>query len=377
MLINTWYVACDAVDVPHDKPKHVRMLGHDFALFRDSGGKINCVSDICVHRGASLSHGRLHNGCIECPYHGWRYRGDGSCAEIPAHPDARVPKRVRVDAYPVEERYGWVWVFLGDLPAAQRPPIPDVPEYNDPQRRPVRGTFLWKANYGRVVENGVDFGHAAFVHPSFGDRNRPEVMNHQMVESEWSAKASIAMRPPAYRGLWKYIRRTERENVTASPEWHIGGLCIVLRIQITPKWANVLIDVNTPIDESTTLTHWILLRNFFTSKFFDKDTTRRNLKIFEQDQEVIGRLSPMELPMRVQDEYSVQSDAMMVAFRKKRAELYRRGWGLDSKLYSDTMKDTKAAVIPSPARGEDPKGWVFPEAPRLAMTDDDLRIAAE
>ena len=81
--------------------------------------------------------------------------------------------------------------------------------------------------------------------------------------------------------------------------------------------------------------------------------------------------------MRVQDEYSVQSDAMMVAFRKKRAELYRRGWGLDSKLYSDTMKDTKAAVIPSPARGEDPKGWVFPEAPRLAMADDDLRIAAE
>jgi ribosomal protein S10 len=150
-----------------------------------------------------------------------------------------------------------------------------------------------------------------------------------------------------------------------------------LRLQITPKWANVLIDVNTPVDETTTLTHWILLRNFFTSKWFDKDTYKRNINIFEQDQAVISRLSPAELPTRVQDEYSVQSDAMMVAFRKKRAELYRRGWGLDTKLYNDTMKGIKAAVIPSPARREDPKGWVFDEAPRLIMPDDDQRIAAE
>jgi phenylpropionate dioxygenase-like ring-hydroxylating dioxygenase large terminal subunit len=377
MLINTWYVACDAVEVPYGQPKHVRMLGHDFALFRDSGGKINCVSDICVHRGASLSHGRIHNGCIECPYHGWRYRGDGLCAEIPAHPDTRVPKRVRIDAYPVEERYGWVWVFLGDLPAAQRPPIPDVPEYNDPQRRAVRGSFLWRANYGRVVENGVDFGHAAFVHPSFGDRNRPEVKAYEMHENEWSARARIAMRPPAYRGMWRYIRSTERDDVISQPEWHIGGLCVILRLQITARWSNVLIDVNTPIDENTTMTRWILVRNFFTSSLFDKDTIKRTMKIFEEDQAVISRLTPVELPTRVQDEYSVQSDGMMVAFRKKRAELYQRGWGLDSKLYADTMKGQKAAVIPSPARGEDPKGWVFPEAPRLAVTNDDLQIAAE
>lgn len=376
MLINTWYVACDATDVPHDKPKHVRMLGHDFALFRDGSGKINCVSDICVHRGASLSRGRLHNGCIECPYHGWRYKGDGACAEIPAHPDITPPKKVRVDSYPVQERFGWVWVFLGDQPESARPPIPDVPEYSDPTRRPVRGTFLWNANYGRVVENGVDFAHAAFVHPSFGDRNRPEIKSYEMSESEWSAKAKIAMRPPAYTGLWKYIRSTEREDVISRSEWSIAGLSIVLRLQITPKWSNVLIDVNTPIDENTTLTHWILLRNFFTSKFFDKDTIKRNLKIFEQDNAVLSHLTPTELPTRVQDEYSVQSDGMMVAFRKKREELYRRGWGLDSKLYTETMKGVKAAVIPSPTRGEDPKGWVFPEAPRLAIPEA-TRIAAE
>jgi phenylpropionate dioxygenase-like ring-hydroxylating dioxygenase large terminal subunit len=375
MLKNTWYVACDAADVPADRPKKVRLLGHDLVLFRDRGGNINALSDICVHRGASLSQGRVTDGCVECPYHGWRYDGAGACVAIPAHPEIAVPKRVRVDAYPVAERFGWVWVYMGDLPAAERPPLPEVPEYDDPQRRAVRGTFLWNANYGRVVENGVDFAHAAFVHPSFGDRSRPEIKSFEMSEGAWSAKARIAMRPPAYRGLWKFIRATEREDVIAQPEWHIAGLSIILRIQITPAWSNILIDVNTPLDENTTLTHWILLRNFFTARFFDKDTYRRNIKIFEQDHAVISRLTPTELPTRVQDEYSVRSDGMMVAFRKKREELYRRGWGLDGRRYEEQFRGRKAAVVGSPARRDDPKGWVFPEAPGLPVQDD--RAAAE
>ena len=375
MLKNTWYVACDAADVPAAAPKQVRLLGHDVVLFRDGGGKIRALSDICVHRGASLSHGRVTDGCVECPYHGWRYDAAGACVAIPAHPDIDVPKRVRVDAYPVEERYGWVWIYMGDRPASERPPLPVVPEYDDPKRRAVRGTYLWKANYGRVVENGVDFAHAAFVHPSFGDRSRPEIKSFEMEESEWSASARIAMRPPAFRGIWKFIRSTDRADVIAKPEWHIAGLSIILRIQITPAWSNVLIDVNTPVDEHTTLTHWILLRNFFTQKYFDRDTYRRNIKIFDQDHEVISRLTPLELPTRVQDEYSVRSDGMMVAFRNKRAELYQRGWGIDSKAYEDEFRGRKAAVIGSPARREDPKGWVFPEAPMLPITPE--RAAAE
>ena len=375
MLKNTWYVACDAAEVPRDKPKQVRMLGHDLVLFRDGSGKINALSDICVHRGASLSHGRIHDGCVECPYHGWRYRGDGTCATIPAHPDGPVPKRVRVDSYPVTERFGWVWVFIGDVPEAERPPLPVVPEYDDPNRRAVRGTFLWSANYGRVVENGVDFAHAAFVHPSFGDRNRPEIKSYEMTQSEWSASAQLAMRPPPYKGLGKYLRATERRDVLANPEGHIAGMSIILRLHITARWSNVLIDVNTPIDENTTLTRWVMLRNFFTSSFFDADTYRRNIQIFEQDHEVISRLAPTELPTRAQDEYSVKSDGMMVAFRQKREELYRRGWGLDSHAYDEHYKGRKAAVLPSPGRREDPKGWVFPVAPSLPVSVE--RAAAE
>jgi phenylpropionate dioxygenase-like ring-hydroxylating dioxygenase large terminal subunit len=375
MLMNTWYVAGWSDDVGTE-PKQAKLLGQDFVLFRDEAGTLHCLSDICIHRGASLSAGRVTNGCIECPYHGWRYRGDGAAAEIPAHPGVRIPKRVRVDSYPVQEKYGWIWVFLGDAPEQERPPLPEFPEFDMPGRRTIRGTFTWNANYGRVVENGVDFAHAAFVHPSFGDRDDAEIKDYQIEKHEWSANARIAMRPPPYKGIWGF-KRKERSDVIARPEWHIAGMSVILRLQITDDWDNALFDVNTPIDENTTLTYWQLSRNFFTQKFFDADTYRRTMKIFLEDHAVLRKLNPVELPPSLNQEFSMESDAMMVAFRQKRAELYRRGWGVDIKTYEDEFGDRKAAVIPSPGRGEDPKGWVLPEVPRLSPEGEPMKIAAE
>ena len=98
-----------------------------------------------------------------------------------AHPVAgggwRYPERARIDAYPVEERYGLVWVFLGDLPEAERYPIPPLPEYGDPAWRMITTETHWKAEAARVVENGIDIAHASYVHPSFG---KPETAAQQL-----------------------------------------------------------------------------------------------------------------------------------------------------------------------------------------------------
>ena len=87
-----------------DKPLKVQMLGQRFALWRDAKGAVRCVSDTCTHRSGSLGDGRVRNGCIECPYHGWTFQGDGTCVRIPSlGAGARIPERTRVDAYPVVE----------------------------------------------------------------------------------------------------------------------------------------------------------------------------------------------------------------------------------------------------------------------------------
>ena len=126
MLKNMWYVAADLSEIT-DKPKHVMVLGQKLVIFRDKENKIACLSDICVHRGASLSKGRVVDGCVECPYHGWRFNGEGVATKIPAQEEGKkITKRARVDSYPVKIKYDWIWIFMGDLPEGERPPLPDL-----------------------------------------------------------------------------------------------------------------------------------------------------------------------------------------------------------------------------------------------------------
>ena len=96
-------------------------------------------------------------GCISCGYHGWKFNSRGQCVEIPAlGKDTKIPRRARVDAYPVEEHFDWVWVFLGDLEEEKRPPIPatEFPEYHDKENwRVVSIDFEGEVNWARGHEN--------------------------------------------------------------------------------------------------------------------------------------------------------------------------------------------------------------------------------
>ncbi|MGI9308345.1 MAG: Rieske 2Fe-2S domain-containing protein, partial [Gammaproteobacteria bacterium] len=171
MFINFWYVAATSAQIVNE-PYRMRMLGQNFVLFRDTDGTAHCLSDTCAHRGAALSLGKIKGDCVECPYHGWQFGGDGQCTRMPSEgPDARIPGRAKVDSYPVTERYGLVHVFLGDLPQDERPDIMAIPEF---ERNDWRFTdavvYDWPVNYMRSTENALDPAHAEFVHaPIFGN----------------------------------------------------------------------------------------------------------------------------------------------------------------------------------------------------------------
>ncbi len=379
MIINQWYVAEEVANIT-DKPKRVKMLGFDFVLFRDESGTINCLSDVCIHRGASLGAGQLLNGCVECPYHGWQFNGSGNVVKIPSLPaDTKIPARARVDSYPVKEKYGWLWVFLGDLPEAERPPLPDFPEYDDTANwRTVRGEWLWKADYARIVENGLDFAHAPFVHPSFGNRDTAEIHDFELEQDEWSARAKVSYIPPLPKGLWRLVRR-EKKPVQAQPGYHVSGSTMRLDVWLTQTWRMVIFDVNTPIDETTTLTRWIMARSFFRYKIFDGDSVFRTRKIFEQDTRIVEEICPETVPTDLRDELTVKSDALMNAFRMKRRQLIERGWQIDLEKLSTEINGRRAVVIPSPARREDGgKNFVLRTVPlRPAKSLPPLAVAAE
>ena len=107
-----------------DLPKPVRILGEDLVLFRDRKGRAGLLYPRCMHRGTTLLYGRVEDEGIRCCYHGWLFGVDGTCLDQPCEPDHGGAGRARARQpwYPVEERYGLVFAYLG--PAEKQPVLP-------------------------------------------------------------------------------------------------------------------------------------------------------------------------------------------------------------------------------------------------------------
>lgn len=365
MLINLWYVV-EWSEAVADKPVKSRVLGQDIVLFRDEAGKVHCLNNVCIHRGGSLAGGWCTNGNVTCPYHGWQFAPSGQCVKVPSEgDDFRISEKFRVDSYPTEERYGMIWVFMGDIPEEERPKIPAFPEFDDPDRRKLKTETTWKAEAARVVENGIDLAHASFVHPSFG---RPETAadNHleDMQVNEWEGRSTNVQYPPALKGVQKKARK-EKQPTRTHPRWALNGMLVHIQIDLNEKWVITMFDANTPVDANTTRTFAWQTRTFLKHWIFDAGSRKRLDKIFEQDMVIVEAASPYYLPEHLSNEVSVGDDKFMSSFRAARRKYIEKGNQID--MY-EVKKHTgrKVFSIPSPNRREaEDKGikWVFEKVP--------------
>lgn len=372
MLINLWYVAALERDVAVDRPYGVRMLGHDLVLFRSGDGAIHALSDVCVHRGASLCRGKLAQGRLACPYHGWQYDGAGIVRRIPSLGDeATIPKRARVDGYPVALKYGLVWVFIGDAPEDTRPPIPDSYDkyFNSPDWRCIAGKYVFKANWQRVMENGLDTAHVHFVHPAFGNPDAARVAAVPIQDSEWGSMssntftaASIENKSGASRAALEEAGRASQESRKPSSElqFHLSGLTIQILQTMAPGIAQCILSCDTPIDEYTTLAFWVQARTYKREPEHDADRAAMVQKVYEQDFAVVGAAQPAFVPDRELEELTIAPDAMPMRLRAKLAAWRARGNWLQPQARPAAHA---ICVLPSAARAADPAGWVMSVAP--------------
>lgn len=161
---NYWYPLIEAQKVKR-KPVSVRILGEDIVLFPGQDGNVAALVDRCPHRGTMLSRGRiLFPGTLSCGYHGWTYNEKGECvAAIVEGPEAPLSGRVQVKAYPTEERFGIIWIFMGD---GAPPPLEEdlPPELKEPGTQTHFTFTIWNCQWRNVAENYPDILHAPFVH---------------------------------------------------------------------------------------------------------------------------------------------------------------------------------------------------------------------
>jgi vanillate O-demethylase monooxygenase subunit len=160
-LRNSWYVAAWQNDIA-DKPAARVILDEPIVLFRKPDGAVAALEDRCVHRHAPLHLGRVIGDQIQCGYHGLVFNGEGVCTKIPGQD--RIPAKARVKSYKVAEKYGWVWVWMGQPDLAQTIPVPDFHRMSDPAFAATGATNHIRANYELINDNLLDLSHVGYVH---------------------------------------------------------------------------------------------------------------------------------------------------------------------------------------------------------------------
>jgi phenylpropionate dioxygenase-like ring-hydroxylating dioxygenase large terminal subunit len=148
-----------------EKPVGIKMLGRDLVFMR-ANGRAYALEDLCAHKGVPLSYGTcLAAGTITCGYHGWTYDlATGKCvAALSDGPDSPVAGRYSVKTYPVDERGGIVFVYMGEgTPPPLEEEVPEEAIAPDWTQQVV--VSVWNGNWRAAVENGYDAGHAPYVH---------------------------------------------------------------------------------------------------------------------------------------------------------------------------------------------------------------------
>ena len=161
-LKNTWYVACTPDEIDN-KPLGRTICGEKMVFFRGPEGTVAALEDFCPHRGAPLSLGFVRDGVLVCGYHGLNMAATGKCAAMPGQRVGGIPS---IRSYATVERHGFIWVWPGDLAAAD-PTLIDPLEWADnPAWAYGGGLYHIQCDYRLMIDNLMDLTHETFVHGS-------------------------------------------------------------------------------------------------------------------------------------------------------------------------------------------------------------------
>jgi phenylpropionate dioxygenase-like ring-hydroxylating dioxygenase large terminal subunit len=370
MYINFWYPIAQSEDVVSYEPHQTVVLGQRLVAFRDSDGNARVLSDVCIHRGGSLGKGWVRDSSVVCPYHGWQFGGDGKCTHIPTVDVETMPARAKVDSYPVQEKYGIVFAFLGDLPEAERPPLRDVVEFGQEGWRANKlVVFEINAYYERSIENGLDPSHNEFVHPAQGSPNMQKIFREKPLDMQdvpWGSEFLVRFdnKITDTRALNDDAQKVP--EVTAG-SGYIGPNQMITWISFSAEQKFHQYFFEAPIDESHTRIFFVNMRNFMLEPENDGRLVKVNLNIAQEDIDILESLDPVGTPNSTTEELLVPSDAAVMSYRKHLRNWKEKGWQIDMETLR-AKRQNMAFAIPSPARRES-KSWVINQVPLTAGVD--------
>lgn len=299
-LKNAWYAA--ALD--HEITRALRpvtILGEPVVLYRRADGTPVALEDACAHRKLPLSMGRLVGDAVECGYHGLTYDCAGQCIRVPGQ--ERIPRSARVRAYPVHDRYGVSWIWMGDPALADPDLIFPVAHWDDPEwGKTIPESMMVDCNYLYITDNLLDPSHVAWVHrSSFGNAACEDVpVEVRAVEtgiavSRWMTDVEVA---PFYKPFTRFTGNADRQQhyEVRYPSHAIIKAVFVPTGTGGPEGrlhpdAFLMDSYNfmTPVDATHTRYFWFQLRNFAPSDIGVTRSFGASVRAaFEEDRVILG-----------------------------------------------------------------------------------------
>lgn len=314
MLFNDWLPVANCTEVSNGELKAIRLLGQNLVLWRSNDGDAHAWQDRCPHRGSRLSLGHVREDRLVCPYHGWNYDVEGKCVHMPSHPTLQPPKAACVRSYKVQEKYGVIWVCMGE-PAHD---LDVFPEYDRPGARHVN-LVPYEVNTSgpRLMENFLDMAHFPFVHTDIlGQEPHTEVKDYTVKTTADGLEAincffwqPAAMPSVGHGGAdIEYVYRVKRPliaTLSKVPQASEGPDASALHLML----------VISPVEECK-IKAWLVT-------VFENDTVSSdqrlydfNLEIFLQDVPIVESQEPKWLPLEMKSEVHQRCDQMAVTYRR-------------------------------------------------------------
>ncbi|WCD89429.1 Phenoxybenzoate dioxygenase subunit alpha [Streptomyces xanthophaeus] len=227
----------------------VELLGRRFALFRKPDGSWSMLDERCPHRGTSLAYGMVEERGIRCPYHGWLFDTAGKCLDMPNEdPALGFQDRVSQPAYPVRERGGLVFAYLGPAPA---PELPRFDLLEDPDVEIRIRTAVIPCNWLQIVENGLDPVHLEWLHGHFANHQSQQSGGDQLYDVGHHEELGFDTHE---LGIVK--RRLLPGQDTTEEDWTVGQLVLFPLAMYVSGRSFRSLQFRVPLDDTRTWHIW-------------------------------------------------------------------------------------------------------------------------
>jgi len=320
VIRNQWYVVLESKEVDK-RPVGVTRLGEKMVFWRDAQDHVCCAVDRCPHRGVALSAGKLVNGQIQCPFHGFEFDSSGKCTLIPANGrGGAITGAMRLNSYPTHEAHGFIWIWWGANPPSELAAPQFFTNLDDTF---AYGTARdpWNAHYSRVIENQLDVVHLPFIHGRTIGRGNRVVVDGPVVE--WKGEQMLCT--CVYNRLDDGTPpRRSRDLAPRGPsDFHLEFLFPNLWQNYISEKVRVVIAF-VPVDEAHTLLYMRFYQNFLRlpllSKLVAQLSMPSNVYIAHEDRRVVVTQEPKPSGLKI-GEVLIQGDLPIIEYRKKRAAL--------------------------------------------------------